>query len=571
MQGLILEPLKFYTEYAKERHRANLNEHFDSLVERSGIDVEQNRATVRRYDNEMKKVEAAEKKLTKYRVLFGLLIALGVIGIILFIGGVGSIEDEVTIGTALIGTGMLFAVLGFVLAFTTVRKRAKNIEKIKATLDEAANKIRLQALGEMSALNGLFASRDTLTLIEKTMPEIKFDRTYTRARERELIEKYDYIDMTDDNTSVTDMLSGDLFGNPFLYERYTSEEMGTEVYHGTRTIFWTETYRDSDGRMRTRTRTQVLHASVVKPKPRYFKNTHLGYGADAAPDLSFTRAESDVDELSERALERRIRKGEKDLAKKAQKALEDGKDFQEMSNSEFEVLFGAKDRNHEVQWRVLYSPLAQVNTVDLLKSKDGYGDDFNFIKRGKFNIIKSKHAQIWNMDLSPVRYRTHSVDLSRKMFLEFNEEYFKSIFFDMAPLMSIPAYHTSPGDPFCDEKNAARPTAYVHEALANAIGDSAFVGPDAATDAILKTAIISENDDEARVRVSAYYFTAIPRTDLIPVMGGDRRLHTVPVPWLEYFPATNTRDMTVCKSEAAGAHIPKTKSAFMHGMFAFVD
>ena len=234
MQGLILEPLKFYTEYAKERHRANLNEHFDSLVERSGIDVEQNRATVRRYDNEMKKVEAAEKKLTKYRVLFGLLIALGVIGIILFIGGVGSIEDEVTIGTALIGTGMLFAVLGFVLAFTTVRKRAKNIEKIKATLDEAANKIRLQALGEMSALNGLFASRDTLTLIEKTMPEIKFDRTYTRARERELIEKYDYIDMTDDNTSVTDMLSGDLFGNPFLYERYTSEEMGTEVYHGTK-------------------------------------------------------------------------------------------------------------------------------------------------------------------------------------------------------------------------------------------------------------------------------------------------------------------------------------------------
>ena len=49
--------------------------------------------------------------------------------------------------------------------------------------------------------------------------------------------------------------------------------------------------------------------------------------------------------------------------------MKNGGQFQEMANSEFDVLFGANDRDHEVQFRLMYTPLAQRNTVDLIKDK----------------------------------------------------------------------------------------------------------------------------------------------------------------------------------------------------------
>ena len=65
-----------------------------------------------------------------------------------------------------------------------------------------------------------------------------------------------------------------------------------------------------------------------------------------------------------------------------------------MGNSEFEVLFGATNRNNEVQFRLLFTPLAQKQLLGLMKDKEiAFGDDFNFIKRNKINIIIPDHLK----------------------------------------------------------------------------------------------------------------------------------------------------------------------------------
>jgi len=409
------------------------------------------------------------------------------------------------------------------------------------------------------------------------MPEIKFDRAYSNEREEELREDFDYVSFTGNETSIINTLSGKIFGNPFIFERYLIHQMGTCTYHGTLVISWTERYRDSDGRMRTRVRTQTLHASVVKPKPYYSIKTHLGFGSVAAPDLTFTRGESDTDELSERQMQRRIRRGEKKLQEKARDALENGESFQEMANSEFDVLFDATDRDHEVQFRLMYTPLAQKNTLDLLRSKDGYGDDFNFYKLKRYNIIKSVHAQNWDMDISTSRYVTHSVELSRKKFLDFNATFFKSIFFDFAPLMAVPAYQDEPTYSLKDPKpyKSYYPP-YEHESLANKIGESVFAHERSGTNAILKTSILEQNDGVDRVVVTAYSYATENRVDFVPVLGGDGDIHNVPVPWVEYIPVSKQSDMMVKAlnhtsrefSHKSGGSMPEN-GAYFHGMLAY--
>ena len=47
-------------------------------------------------------------------------------------------------------------------------------------------------------------------------------------------------------------------------------------------------------------------------------------------------------------------KNEDDLIRKTQKAIKKGQNFQAMSNAEFELLFGAMDRDNEIEYRLLF-------------------------------------------------------------------------------------------------------------------------------------------------------------------------------------------------------------------------
>jgi hypothetical protein len=410
-------------------------------------------------------------------------------------------------------------------------------------------------------------------LIEKTIPDFSFDMHFTKAHEELLKKQHDFYDTCNEDTSMLETLAGRFAGNPFLFCRRKRHEMSQKTYVGRLVISWTETYRDSKGQMRTQRRTQTLHASVVKPYPVYCAQSYLCYGSQAAPDLSFTRAPQHSEDLNEKQREKKIKRGIKRLQKKTRKAASKGGTFQEMANSEFDVLFGALDRDHEVQFRLMYTPLAQQNTVALLTSETGYGDDFHFEKRRRCNVITSEHAQNWTMNTKAANYYSYDVDEIKQKFMRFNTEYFKSVFFDFAPLIAVPAYAEEPCAALEQpEEYESHYPYYEHEVMANQVGEELFAPPRVATDVILKTRLTSKGENEDRVEVLALAYEAIDRVDVVPVFGGDGRMHPVPVPWVEYVPISQRTPMSVTvdrreEREKTGQGEVQV-GAFFHGMVA---
>ena len=64
MESVIYNPLEAYETRLKDLHEANTEAFFAELVERSGVDIEKNRETVRQYDEYKEKVLSGEIELT---------------------------------------------------------------------------------------------------------------------------------------------------------------------------------------------------------------------------------------------------------------------------------------------------------------------------------------------------------------------------------------------------------------------------------------------------------------------------------------------------------------------------
>ncbi len=562
----LYDPLKYYEDQGRQEHEQNTLDYFEDLVKKSGIDVEENRQTVREYDEENKKISEIGKKISRYKTLRVFLIIGMVLGTILLVSGFS--------GNAwLIVIGVLLAAACTTFLFWKVNPIIKDASSIKEKYEARAAELLAEAEAQMAPLNVLFDERDTYNLIEKTIPEMSFEEYFTNEQRALFINKYDYVDMNDDESSVTDTVSGKFVGNPFILSCRHVHEMGTHTYQGSLTITWTETYYDSNGDLRTRTRTQTLYAEVVKPKPNYYYYTSLGYGNQAAPDLTFSRSPQHTEKLSEKEIAKKVKHGEKQLKKMTQKATKEGGSFQEMANTEFEVLFDALDRDQEVQYRLMFTPLAQRNMVSLVKSNTGYGDDFYFNKLRRFNVVTCEHAQNRTLDTSPANYYSYSVDIAKLNFLNFNTDYFKSLFFNFAPLMAVPAYIDEPcASMEIPEAFASNFTLYEHEVMANAFNPSVFAHPETATDTILKTEMVSKQGDKDNVAVTAYSYATVERVDYVPVYGGDGRYHDVPVPWIEYIPLVNITNMTVeqYNPDAVGttSDISAHDEAYLHGVVA---
>ena len=356
MDGLFLEPLKYYEKDAKARHSQNVSDFFDKLLAESEIDISANRTTAKAYRHEAKIVESIKNKIALFKTLRIVLIILAIIAVAVALYGIVSSDVTGTPKILMISIGFGVAVLFIVLIFTLINPRIKDNSALLSKHEKKANELLDTAYSQVAPLNALFDDSHTFELIEKTTPEISFDTSYDKTQELALRSEYNFVDGMDGGCSVVDILSGKLKDNPFVYYRYLRSYIGTKIYTGTLVITWTERYRDSKGNTHTRHRSQVLTATVSKPKPYYEVKTALGYGCAAASDLCFSRAPGHVERLSPKALERKIRSGEKKLQSKGRKAAGS---FREMSNSEFDVIFGATNRDHEVQFRLMYTPLGQ--------------------------------------------------------------------------------------------------------------------------------------------------------------------------------------------------------------------
>ena len=117
--------------------------------------------------------------------------------------------------------------------------------------------------------------------------------------------------------------------------------------------------------------------------------------------------------------------------------------------------------------------------------------------------------------------------------------------------MAIPLYqqHRSHADIY-REVYYTRASFWEEEAVANDYGEEYFKHEACVTPSLLKTTRLGSATGAQRVRVRAHGYRTIERTEYVSKMGGDGRMHQVPVHWTEYVPVH--RDTLLDFQEVAG-------------------
>ncbi|MDD4077410.1 MAG: hypothetical protein PHT03_05485 [Bacilli bacterium] len=548
----IYEPLDLYKNQYQEEHARNVQAFFEDLIKQSGIDEQENIDTVKEIRLNEKVIS---KVKTKYRIKIGFRNFLIFLTVIFFMASVLLIYTYIKKNNALepyinllMGIACALCGIGLILLITLkTNKTIKNLDEYLAELNDKVKDLYQKAWEQMRPLNNLYDWAMTATLIQKTIPLVKLDPYFDKRRFVYLNRKYGLRDNTDKKNSVLYIQSGEIINNPFLLARTLNFRMSTKIYYGSLTISWIVS-REVDGKTVYETKTEVLRASVTKPYPTYSSNSFIIYANDAAPDLSFSRRPSNVSGLSEKQIDRKVNKEGKKIEKLARKsvALIDG--FTAMANSEFEVLFNALDRDNEVQFRLLFTPLAQKQIIKLIKDQSvGYGDNWSFIKRKRLNFIYPNHLNNIDLSLDPSRYVNYELAASKKIFNNYNTQFFKDFYFAMAPILAIPLYQQYQPQEFIydDDNYYYNVCSWEHESIANYLKESHFKHPESITKNILKTNIVSSGKDYDVIAVTAYGFKGVKRVEYVSVRGGDGKYHRVPVPWVEYIPVDRTSNVVV--------------------------
>ena len=511
----LLEPELLYKNELKEKHHDNVVKYFDDLVKKSGVSESENRATCKKYYEALAELEVLRKKENNLSMLLVLFVILS------------------------------FIIVGIFLIFAVYRPKKQALKLEIRNKEDDVELLLNEAKIQMAPLNRLFDTSIPSKIMETTTPLIDMDRIFDVKKYELLHDKYGLWDNVEEDSSVLDLQSGNILGNPFVVFKELHQEMVNERYVGTKLI----TYTVGSGENK-RIVTQTLEAVVEKPKPVYSKETYLVYGNEAAMHLKFSRDPSKINSMDEKEIQRYVKHHERDLVKYAEKSAKNGGNYTPLGNAEFELFFGGLDRNNEVEYRLLFTPLAQKSMLQVLKSKIGYGDDFRFVKDGGLNLITSVHSQNDVLFIGPDEFKGIDLDKMRTHFYEFNDNYFKALFFDFAPLLSIPLYQQQKAHEYIYKDNVGSNfNCFEHEVLANKFNLNAFKPLKAVTDIILKTKLVKKEKESDIVKVCAHSFATQKHLDLIPKMGGDGRMHEVPVEWIEYIPVSQESEITVSDLE----------------------
>ena len=531
----ILEPRKKYNQQLANEHLQNVTEYFESLVAQANVDAAENKATCQKIYGLESQIKALKKKEAKGKGLF-LLAIIGFL-VLLFAGLImiflGNAAEPMSVGLVVGGVLVLAGAIALIV-FAIIRrsKNAKMIAELIKNKTAELEALKKKAWGQMAALNNLYEWNIYNILMAKTTPLIQMDRIFDMEKYNQLRDKFRYKDLNKDNCSTVLAQSGSILGNPFIIYREYIQSMINHTYTGSKVIHWTENVPDGKGGSYVRARSQTLYASVTKPKPSYSYYTKLVYGNEAAPDLTFTRSPMDHG-YSDSELKHFFKVQEKKVDEYRKKHPT----FTPLGNDEFEDFFGGLDRDHEVQYRLLFTPLAQKSMLDILTHNDPYGDDFSFYKEKMVNTIISAHSQNADYDGDPSVFYHFDLEVARANFINRNVAYFKGVFFDLAPLLAIPLYQQYPTNEYIFKDDVgADYSRHLSEMQANRFKDSYFKPDECITPIILKSEFHQQRGGVHSVAMHAHGFKGIHHTDYVSKLGGDGRHHEVPVEWIEYIP-----------------------------------
>ena len=146
MSSVIYNPLEEFECKYKNSHSENTNKFFENLVEQSGIDIEQNRETVKQYNAYKDNLSKLKKKLNWWRFLRVL---------------------------------MCITILLIPLVITKITPKIRGFRTEIENAEKRAEELLVEANRQMQPLNNLFTDRDALNLIESTIPLISFDKHFS--------------------------------------------------------------------------------------------------------------------------------------------------------------------------------------------------------------------------------------------------------------------------------------------------------------------------------------------------------------------------------------------------------
>ncbi len=550
MADAIDEPIDLYTNQFKEKFRENCEQYFDELCKKSNISVDENKQLVKKYEDSLNGQKLLEKKRSKVTTIKVLLIILAIIALLgsafsfMFLTGASKVAGII------VGLVCLVVVVVSIIAFIKIAKKNKSLDQDVAQARTKTKEALNACWKQMAQLNSEYDWNIPSDLMEKTTPLIDLDHEFDVKKFQYLHEKYGFEDSNDPKVSTNYVLSGNIYGNPFVLINSFNTEMRDKTYSGSITIHWTTTSRDSKGNTQTHHHSQTLVATITRKAPTYWYDTRLVYGNEAAPDLTFTRKPTVKKDMDEKDILKLEKSTEKELASLAEKAISKGKTFTPLANSRFEGMFHAYDRDNEQQFRLLFTPLAQNNMCKLL-TKSPYGDDFYFYKYKKLNYIFSNHSQTQNYKISPSQFAHYDIEKAKTNFVNINSEFFKGLYFDLAPLLSIPLYQqTKTHEYIYNIPYEAYHTKYEQEAMANRFNKNLLVHPATKTDAILKCNFIKKHGDCDLVSITAYSYRTEKHVEVVTKLGGDGKLHNIPVEWYEYIPLEKTSQMELANVDS---------------------
>ena len=577
-------PHEGYKAYYKDKFKEVAEEYFASLVEESKVDKEANKETVKAYLKKVDEVNNLKKKFNNNKSLNTFLTVTMIAGII-----IGLILTNLLISDGFSVIKLIVMIICYVAAivaifvkFLYLKKRIKLLKEQLEILEKEANEILNVAKRQMAPLNALFDWNIPVILTRKAIPTMELDQFFDAKKYAYLKEKYG-LDNSNEKQSSVYVQSGSILGNPFLICKDYVNYIYNKEYSNSITIHWTTTIHTKDGTRRV-SHSQTLTATVRAKAPGYYYSTYLVYGSEAAPNLTFSRMPTNVENMNDKQIEKFVKKRTKELNKKETKALTDkdkNTNYSRFGNDEFETIFGGTDRNNDVEYNLLFTPLAQSNMLKLLKDKEkiGYGDDFAFVKEKCINIIQSEHSQRTDYRANPTIFMGYDLEAMYKKFIDFNTNWFKSFYFDLAPLLSIPLYQSYKSKEYIykgiDYPNLST---YEYEVMANQFDPDLLRPKEACTPSIYKTSFLNKKGNTDEFKITSHAYRGEKRVTIVSKMGGDGKIHRIPVHWIEYFPVSREINMIVNKNNQSRFEFNNSdhskfnnlKSHFERGLIAFL-
>lgn len=346
------------------------NQEFDSLIKECNINLGTNKQWSNEYYSLVKANNKLKKKIKRQRVWRWILI--------------------------------IFLIFPFFLLTSAAKKNQQALDSGLIKEKDAKEKLDQQLAIFVSKL-----SYDLMfkKVIEPLWKDVKLDIYQDVESFKSWLPLMDKILGKD--SCFTELLSGTIFDNPFMIYNFKAQTWYMHTYTGSIPV----TYSTTDGQGHHVTRTEIVVATETLPAPQWSKGTELAYHFDKPSKLCFAN-NSSKHEM-------------KKLVKKNKQA--------EMDNREFDKIFPAT-RSDEKDFRVVFTPLAQENYINLFKQQQ-----YHVTKDGDVTIV-SLPNQATILDTTDNEACNYDVVTWKQQYTKWVYNFVHSIGLLSLPIANIPLY-----------------------------------------------------------------------------------------------------------------------------------